>query len=162
MPSSAAVSALRIGSNATMFMPKLCILRATSRPMRPIPRIARVLPDNSYPEYSFRSHRPSFSDCAACATLRANAEIRAHVSSQALMLLPPGVLKLLRRTMRLTCADERGWQHIQPGWAGIIKSTLDSSQSLVLNVFCLVSHRAFLLHNGDFFQTIVCWKESFG
>jgi len=134
MPSSAAVSALRIGSNATMFMPKLCILRATSRPMRPIPRIARVLPDNSYPEYSFRSHRPSFSDCAACATLRANAEIKAHVSSQALMLLPPGVLKLLRRTMRL---------HVQMSSVGIIKSTIGFLPVACLE--CLLSYRMFVL-----------------
>uniref|UniRef100_A0A8W7PRT5 Uncharacterized protein n=1 Tax=Anopheles coluzzii TaxID=1518534 RepID=A0A8W7PRT5_ANOCL len=64
----------------------------TSRPMRPSPRMASVLPYSSEPEYSFRSQRPSFMLVAAGQMGRASAPIRKHVSSHAEIELPPGVL----------------------------------------------------------------------
>lgn len=67
--------------------------RATSRPILPKPRIAKVLPYNSWPEYNFLSHLPAFSEAAAGTTFLANVVINEHVNSHALIAFPPGVLQ---------------------------------------------------------------------
>jgi hypothetical protein len=73
-------------------MPQVFILLATSKPMRPSPSTAKVLPCNSVPEYSLRSHRPCFMLSAAGHTGRAKAPNRIQVSSHADIEFPPGVL----------------------------------------------------------------------
>lgn len=98
-----AISHVSRGSKAITRMPNVCILRVTSRPIRPIPSTASVFPDNSKPEYNFLSHRPSFNDWTAWGTLRAKLEINAHVNSQALMLFPPGVLKKMHNCLAFYC-----------------------------------------------------------
>jgi hypothetical protein len=56
--------------------------------------IARVFPYSSKPEYSLRSQRPSFMLWPAAQIGRAREPIRKHVSSQAEIELPPGVLEV--------------------------------------------------------------------
>lgn len=68
--------------------------RDTSRPIRPRPRIARVLPYNSVPEYNLRSHSPLVMLAAAGTTGRANVPIKMQVNSHADIEFPPGVLKI--------------------------------------------------------------------
>lgn len=67
----------------------------TSRPIRPRPRMARVFPYSSVPEYNFRSHFPSFILAAAGTTGRAKVPINMQVNSHAEIEFPPGVLKIL-------------------------------------------------------------------
>lgn len=62
--------------------------------MRPSPRIARVFPYNSVPEYNFRSHSPLVMLAAAGTTGRANVPINMQVNSHAEIELPPGVLEI--------------------------------------------------------------------
>lgn len=64
----------------------------TSRPIRPKPNTANVLPCNSLPLYNFLSQRPSFILWTAGTTGRAKVPISMHVNSQADIELPPGVL----------------------------------------------------------------------
>uniref|UniRef100_A0A182VFN2 Uncharacterized protein n=1 Tax=Anopheles merus TaxID=30066 RepID=A0A182VFN2_ANOME len=92
MPAAFASSAVVIGSNPITRIPNAFMRTPTSRPMRPSPRMASVLPYSSEPEYSFRSQRPSFMLVAAWQMGRASAPIRKHVSSHAEIELPPGVL----------------------------------------------------------------------
>jgi hypothetical protein len=70
---------------------------ATSRPIRPNPNMANVLPYNSEPESNFLSHCPSFVLCDAATIGRAMAPIKMHVSSHAAIELPPGVLKSIKK-----------------------------------------------------------------
>ena len=82
-------------------MPQTFMRTATSRPMRPNPRIAKVLPNNSVPLYSLRSQRPSFILCPAGTMGRAKAPINIQVNSQAEIELPPGVLKQANKAKTL-------------------------------------------------------------
>lgn len=78
-------------------MPHALIRNETSRPIRPKPSIAKVLPYNSDPEYNLRSHRPLVILTAAGTTGRASVPINMQVNSQAEIEFPPGVLKLKKR-----------------------------------------------------------------
>nr|CAH7723282.1 unnamed protein product [Callosobruchus chinensis] len=55
--------------------------------------MAKVFPYSSWPEYNFLSHLPAFNEAAPGTTFLAKVVIREQVSSQALIALPPGVLK---------------------------------------------------------------------
>lgn len=75
------------------FMPKACMRWATSRPIRPRPRIASVLPLSSDPVYSFLSQRPSLSDPQLWATcLHRNTRICSSLKHQ-LMCIATTVLR---------------------------------------------------------------------
>lgn len=96
MPAALASASVVIGSNPMTFMPKAFIRMPTSRPIRPKPKTAKVLPYNSHPEYNLRSHLPSTILFAAGTTGRANVPINKHVNSHADIELPPGVLRKSR------------------------------------------------------------------
>ncbi len=64
-------------------MPSPSARRATSRPMRPRPRMPRVLPASSMPAKRERSQFPALRAPCACGTFRASASMRAIVCSAA-------------------------------------------------------------------------------
>lgn len=87
-------------------MPQAFMRIPTSRPIRPRPKIANVLPYNSVPLQSFLSQRPSFMLWTAGTTGRAKVPIAIHVSSQAEMEFPPGVLKI-KETVKAIIENSR-------------------------------------------------------
>lgn len=99
------------------FMLNACIRCATSRPIRPRPITAKVLPFNSSPMKADRCQAPVFNELTAFGMLLqipnkklvfffllfnqsihlAIEEIKAHVCSAAESVFPPGVLKTNRK-----------------------------------------------------------------
>mmetsp|Transcript_1414 Transcript_1414/g.1939 ORF Transcript_1414/g.1939 Transcript_1414/m.1939 type:complete len:212 (-) Transcript_1414:82-717(-) len=79
------------GSNPIVVIPNPRHHLATSLPILPTPMTPRVLPANSLPVYSARSHLPALSEAVACGIFLAKASIWAIASSPVEIVLPPGV-----------------------------------------------------------------------
>ena len=72
-------------------MPKASARFANSLPMRPMPRMASVLPLSSTPSNFLRSHFPAITLACACGMWRASETMRVKACSAVEMVLPPGV-----------------------------------------------------------------------
>ena len=65
--------------------------RAISVPIRPMPRMASVLPYSSTPSKFLRSHLPAFIEASACAMLREMAMSKLNACSAVEIVFPAGV-----------------------------------------------------------------------
>src|ERR1017187_7375970 len=91
MPASRATAAETNGSLPMISSPKPLARLATSRPIRPSPRMPSVLPRSSMPCRLFFSHLPACMVAFAAGSFRASASISAMVSSATATAFAPGI-----------------------------------------------------------------------